>query len=246
MLSRAVLPALILLSLSAPAKSQTEDLPSDPYAHTRRLNLLSAALESGYFSNSFAEDRGQKPPADFTTITGRWIVGTGGEHSRHGDHHVAQTTSAATFCLLERSLLVVQNFRAEVSIAGDGGNLAKAAGLYFHRPDGLQFTFVELDWKTNQVAAYYWDGAGERLLASAAYPLWRRGWHRLGVSVQGPRLSVTLKGRLVFSAQLPYDDEAGFMGFLTRQDSRARFDQLVIRPDPSNRTRRQRQATTDP
>lgn len=231
-----LLPALLLL-VSAPVSAQ--DGPSDAYAFTRRLNMLSVAAEEGRFVNSFAEDQGQHPPGDFYILSGYWIVGTGGNRSRHGNHHVAQTISSATFCLLERNNLVVKNFRAAVSLAGDSGSLARAGGLYFHRMEEPSFVFVELNFRENRVAAILWDGSAETELKSVALPLWRRDWHRLGVEVQGQRLTVRAKGRTLFTVQLPYEEEkAGFMGLITRADTKARFDDLVVEPLPRSGGRR--------
>ncbi len=246
MLRDCLLAALLVVVVSLPAPSRSQESGDDPYRYTRRLNMLSAAAEDGRYANSFAEDQGQKPPRDFTVFSGQWIVGTGGEDGRHGDHHVAQILSSATFCLLERSYLVTRNFHAEVAVSGDGGENARAAGLYFHRLDGPAFTFVELDFRNNRVAAGLWDGTAEQPLATAACPLWKENWHRLGVEVEASRLTVRVRGQTVLSATLPYDDVAGFMGLLTRRDTRARFDELVIRPDSNDDYRRQRPKSTEP
>ena len=202
----------------------------DPRAITIRLNLMSVMRTHGLYECSFNNEHGQKPPADFWIRSGYWIVGTGGNQSRHGDHHVAQTAVSATYALLQQRLDVAGDFRAQVSIAVDEGSLESAAGFFFHYLDG-RFSWIELNKKENEIAAYTWDGTKETRLAVVDLQLWKRDWQRLGVSVHEGTALVRVDKAVVLAVSLPAGRDIGYFGLITRMDTKARFDDLEVRFD---------------
>jgi hypothetical protein len=218
--------SILLLAVSGLFLSNVQAERNGPEWSAYRLALLNLVPKYGAIMHSFAGDDGMIPPKAFNELSGKWIVGTGGNF-RSGDHHVAQVASSATLCLLERRNILFTDFRAKVNIALDPGGKERAAGLFFRKFVPDQFMWVELDAVRNRVAAFVWDGTGEQLIGEASSQFSRRPWQNLYVRTEGSSLQVSVNKKRVLSLTMPAID-VGTVGLMTRGDSKARFDELHV------------------
>jgi hypothetical protein len=210
-------PSLALLILTAAAGTAAAAGPVSVPLFTPGTNAMPAHMR--------APDPGPRPG-------GGWVVIEDG--TAPGGRALAQLGDAAGRTKLAvYQGLVAANLRASVRVNLVGGATERAAGLAVRVADAGTFdagTFdaAWADMTRRTVGLYRVRGGVATTLGEAAVAVESGRWYRLGLAADGDRLVVSLDGADVLAVADPAPAAAGGVALLTRGDSVAVFDALVI------------------
>jgi hypothetical protein len=200
-----------------PTPATPRPLPEDVHLRLGAEQLVPDALPAGW---GVAETNGAGLPA---TWSARAAPAAGLAL------HVMTTNAGSTYNLLLSPEALPADLELSVRVRADTGEEDQGGGLVWRAQGPDDYYVARWNPLEDNVRVYKVEGGVRTLFQNADVEAAADGWHTLGVTMIGDRITVALDGEPLLDTLDETFPGAGRVGLWTKADACTWFDELVVR-----------------